>query len=115
MSSFSSKLLIACLLIGFGIFFGIEMTRNGIEQINGPLEHERPEVTNFTVKHIEKSESDGSGVDADEQAVIAQQALRPAMPDKAIHRMANKTEKLIETSLQEGVELIVSLFEVIVH
>ena len=37
MARFGTRLLLACLLIGFGVFFGVNMVKNGIEQVNGPL------------------------------------------------------------------------------
>lgn len=121
MARFSYRLFIACILIGFGIFFGVEIAKNGIEHINGPFvqqtgiisegesagERQLLEQVNQAVAH-EK-------VEAPQADTVQLQTLRPVPADKAIHKLASKTEQVLESSLQSGVELIVSLFEIIVY
>lgn len=108
MSSAGGKLLIAILLIGFGFIYGIEMTKDGIEQIHGPLEQ--------TVTHVdEQNVQEPDTLEVKNSEVMDPPSLQPATADKTIHHFANKTERFLSTTLQGGVELVVSLFELVVH
>lgn len=112
MARFSSRLIIACILIAFGVFFGVEIAKNGIEQINGPLEQQA------VVYEVEEIQGEAEPVVEDEVEQHAPEQLQPLRPipaDKPIHKLAGKTEQVLESSLQSGVELIVSLFEIIVY
>lgn len=115
MSRFSSQLFFACLLIAFGVFFGIEMAKSGIEQVNGPFEQRESETSAEIVPIIPS---------VVEKAVIEEESVQeemdgwrplPLPADKTIHRLAHKTEHVLQSSLQSGVEKVVALFEVLIH
>lgn len=108
MSRAGGKLLFAIILIGFGFIYGIEMTKSGIEQINGPLE-----MTDDRMSEHQLTNPDDGQPSSDESSPLP--TLQPAYADKTIHRLANKTERFLEVTLEEGVEAVVALFELIVH
>lgn len=116
MARFSSRLFMACILIGFGVFFGVEIAKNGIEQINGPFE---PQLEAAVVTENNGQEQAQNAIVQDagheQEDTVQLPPLRPVPADKAIHKLANKTEQVLESSLQGGVELIVTLFETIVY
>lgn len=115
MSRFGSRLLLACLLMGFGVFYGLDMARNGTEYVNGPLEQLSSESESEVSQPQPPVEESLPEIEADPPSEVLMHELRPVTADKAIHRMANKTGGVIQATLQGGVEIIVSLFEGVVH
>lgn len=106
MSRIGTKLLLSCLLICFGVFYGVNMATTGIERIHGPIQQEpaldqQKEVQQEVVQTIQEN--------------TLRNELRPAVPDKIIHRLADKTGEVIHFTVQSGVEAIVSIFEKVIH
>jgi hypothetical protein len=110
MSRYGTKILLACLLMGFGVFYGLDMAKQGTEYVNGPLQQQEPSQVTLPVQEILPEEK--------EEPIVEEELkleLRPVTADKAIHRLSNKIGSLIQATLQGGVEIIVSIFEGVIH
>jgi hypothetical protein len=113
MSRYMLKLLFAVFLVGFGVFYGLDMANNGIERVNGPLEEKTETQITETAQPAEEIEPEEEKVPAPEP--VPEEQLRPVVADKMIHRLADKTGEAIQFTVQGGVEMIVSLFEKAIH
>lgn len=108
MSRFATRLLIACVLITVGAFLGIEMTKSGIERIYG--------VQNDTMEENSTNVSvNPASIEATEEPAIPAQTnidlATPVVSDKMIHRAADTTGQMLQTTVRGGVDLVVSIFE----
>lgn len=131
MSRLGTRLLLACVLIAVGVFLGIEMTKSGIERIYGALDHEieeQPIVQNdatvesstnniSTQVSSEKRTAYDDPVSTEtveETAIPVQTSANPSAPvvsDKLIHKAADTTGQMLQTTVRGGVDLVVSIFE----
>lgn len=128
MSSFGGKLLIGCLLICFGVFYGIDVASNGIEQVNGPMTPVNSQQETVTREDIQPSTNFIKNQNTDQtqshththfQEVDSlspsDAILTPVVSDKLIHRLADKTGEVIQSTFHFGVEIIVSVFDDVVN
>lgn len=118
MSRFGKQLIIACLLLFFGVFYGLDMAKSGIERVNGPLEQEISPAESVVIEAPQENKGQEiSNKEESSESKLSSESPRNRVisSDKPIHRVADKTGDLLHISVRSGIELVVSLFEEVVH
>ncbi len=105
MSRVGARVLIIGLLIIFGIFYGIDIATQGIERIHGSLDQESSEI-------IMDDPIQEADVEVTEEEPVM---FTPVPSNKLIHQLSDQTGKIIQITFQSGVNVLVSIFEDIIH
>ncbi|WP_200965663.1 hypothetical protein [Insulibacter thermoxylanivorax] len=115
MARFLTRLGILALLVCCGIFYGVDLATNGIEDIYG-----KPGMP--AEDGVPASSYEGTAVQADPVWSADQeerdpwQALEQPVQDTAlVNVIADATGTVLQRTARGGIELIVSLFDGILH
>lgn len=117
MARFFTRLGIIALLVCCGIFYGVDLATHGIEDIYGkpgmPAEDGVPAPSYEGT--AAQSDPVWSAADPEEER-DPWQALEQPVPDTAlVNVLADATGTVLQRTARGGIELIVSLFDGILH
>jgi hypothetical protein len=136
MTRFTTMFWIGCLLLGFGIFFGIALAEQGVERVNGPMERpvksqvaaaSAPAATQpkqlqtaQPVKSADaKSQKDNRNQppasivpSASEAHANAEKSQHPSS-DSLVNTVGNKTGDLLQIMAHHSINGVVSFFDAI--
>lgn len=128
MRRFYTRMLMFLLLVGFCIFFGVDLANRGMERIQGPLP---PASASGTVKTgapvqpvpapaTSSARQAAASVPASATAAAGAQPAAPkpepvrAKEDEALNFIGNKLGDLLQIAAHHTIRLVVSLFGSIV-
>lgn len=128
MHNFTLKLIAVCALVAFGVFYGVEMAKRGIENINGPMDGQ-PYGYEAVQQPQQQIQSEPEPVTQSQLEIAAlSDKIQPvsasdqsARTDKVdlkatgMSRLANKVGGLLQIMAHHGIEWIVSLLERVIH
>lgn len=113
MSRFSIRFLLACLLLGFGIFFGVELASRGIERVHGPMQPTMPAAGTMEPTPAKPSVNI-KPADKERNPPVASRQADPAQvitSDSLINHIANKTGTLLRVMAHYSIDIVISFFD----
>lgn len=107
---FFTRLIIVGLLVCFGIFYGVDLATHGIENVHGRLETEQWPTADDERQAASDTEPDGASEDEGPfaRAEIVQEST-------LVGSLADATGTVLQRTARGGIELIVSVFDGILH
>lgn len=113
MNRFLLRLLLVCLLVGFGIFFGVDVAMKGVERVHGPLSGQALTTGNDPARLVDNEQiyTPPSKMELPPPA-YTQREEKPKVtvqPSGGV-KLAEQTGKLIQTVVHGLVEWIIAIF-----
>ncbi|MFS1513557.1 hypothetical protein VQL36_14100 [Chengkuizengella sp. SCS-71B] len=105
MVRFSVQLLILFFIVSFCVFFGVELAKQGIEDIHGPLETVTEEDSTSNEIQSEKQKTDDLIPPVEDSP-----KLSLTTPTKDSSGLSIKIGNVLQSTAHKGVEIIVSVF-----
>ena len=108
---FMGKLFILLLVLGIGVFYGISISKSGIEQIHGPINQEEA-VVDKPVAESELVQEVAEVKQVDERVVLSTQADIPNS-DTLLTRLFDAVGSLLQRLADGIIQLLVNLGEAV--
>ncbi|NBI29488.1 hypothetical protein [Chengkuizengella marina] len=105
MARFSIQLLILFFVVSFCVFFGVELAKQGIEEIHGPMENVAKEVSTSEIEPENQKSDDGISTIKEESP-----KLSFATTTEDSIGLSAKIGNALQSTAHKGVEIIVSVF-----
>ncbi|NDI33758.1 DUF3679 domain-containing protein [Chengkuizengella sediminis] len=107
MARFSIQLLLLFFIVSFCVFFGVELAKQGIEEIHGPLETGAEEISTSSEIQSENQKSDDE-ISAEEEEDSPRLSL--TTPTEESSGLSVKIGNVLQSTAHKGIEVIVSVF-----
>lgn len=116
LAQFLSRMAIIALLVMFGIFYGVDLATNGIGQVNGPLKAEQEAGRTERVLEAAEETARADAGNADEERASPFDRLeKPVHNTTLVNALADAAGNVLQRTARGSIELIVSLFDGILH
>jgi len=114
MGQFLMKIVLVGVLVCFGIFYGVDLATHGISEVSGPYLSEDTAVPAAVNEVTDRSDetvtaSSGHGV------ASVYEIETPVQDGTLVNVLADTAGTVLQRTARGGIELIVSLFDGILH
>ncbi|WP_199624628.1 hypothetical protein [Paenibacillus alkalitolerans] len=119
MKSYMMKTVVVGVLIGAGVFFGIDLATSGIQRVHGTYENGRhvpvPAVKQLTAQQQAAAAVTETKPGPDPKAMKADATVTSAEEVTFINRLVIKLGEALQWAAKQAIRAVVSVFESMIH